>query len=261
MFAACAGGKSSVPNPSSASAPHSTLGRLRVINGHVEGINDAPRRPNSERFEARKAAAHARGRWLTDELNLPKHLVAYPNSATLLNQINSSADGGRSTSAVQQACDTCDPSGSGGAQTPTISSFDDNGGYGPYDTEIDYTDGTSLLTKEWVDSVDGTLVLTFIDQRGMYSILASFVGGTGSGSGHPTPTPTSTPGNQYCYPMDGGYISCGGQPMNPIPKWACPYVGGLASLATGWFIQGKKGQVAALLIGGSVTTWCTNTGW
>jgi hypothetical protein len=260
IIAACSG-KSSVPDLSAPSGSHSALGRLRLVNGYVQGINDAPRRGNSAKFEARRAAAHARGRWLSDELNLPTHLVPFPNSESLLKSINSSSTS-RSTSAVRQACDTCDPGGGDGTIT-TVSSFDDQGGYGPYDTEIDFADGTSLLTKEWVDANDGSQVLTFIDQRGMYSMMVGGIFGTNNGT--PAPGPTSTPSSQYCYPMDGGYIQCGGQPKNPVPKWACPYIGGGAALAAKWAVAaragGKAGDVAGLAVGASLISWCNSTGW
>lgn len=248
----------------------STQGRaIQSVPGRPDlfiGVNDVPRRGSSARFQERRAAAHARGRWLTDELNLLRDVRPLPNGAAILAGINghdSSSTTQRSTRVIRNACDTCDPGG-GGSSTGTVTTFDDNGGYGPYDTEIDFTDGTSLLTKEWVGAYDGTQVLTFIDERGQYSMAVGMTNGSGGNGATPAPRPTATPGTEYCYPMDGGYISCGGQPMNPIPKWACPYLGGGAGLAAKWAVTaragGKAGDAAGLAVGASLIKLCNDTG-
>lgn len=253
LFTACAG-KSNAPVLTNGPVQHS-LGLTRAANGNIKGINDVPRGSTTTNFEARKAAARAKGRWLTAELNLPKNLTVVPNSRQIIQRINAGESSGqtpKSSARTPQVlkCSSCD-GGGGDDGGGDVATFDDDGGYSAYDSEIDFTDGTSMLTKEWVDS-SGTDQLTVLDPTGQYYLVSVTT----------TPPSTPPPSPDYCYPMDGSFISCGGAPMKPVPKWACPYVAGGAGLAAKWAVAakagGKAGDVAGVLVGVTVNAWCNN---
>lgn len=63
--------------------------------------------------------------------------------------------------------------------------------------------------------------------------------------------------------MDGSYIMNGSSASCfSIPKWACPYVGGVIGLGANWaaakYGGTKAGQVAGVFVGVSVSQICGN---
>jgi hypothetical protein len=242
------------------------LSRIPSTNGVIKGVNDQPRRPNSDSFAFRVAAAHARGVWLTDELNA-QHGTPIPHGAQIirstnaaLHRITDSNQRMRQSTYNPNPCDTCDPSGGGGTgASPTT--FDDSAGNYAYDTEADFADGTSMLFEEFTDGA-GDQVLTSLDSDGTYTEYAyesTFV-----------VTPAPQPTMQICLTqMDGSgvfAIQCGSQNFNPFPKWACPYIGGGIGLATKWATaaatkNAKAGELTGLAVGVSINNWCTSTAW
>ncbi|HEY0384336.1 MAG TPA: hypothetical protein VGC72_19270 [Candidatus Elarobacter sp.] len=118
----------------------SSIGAIEKI---VASVNDHPRNANAPNFAPRRAAAHRAGRWLTDELNRHDGAVIRTNRRKTLSNPNCGQESG------------CGPvGGGGGGSTPTWSTFSDTA---PYDTELDFGDGTSLLTLELGEDLIGTL--------------------------------------------------------------------------------------------------------
>jgi hypothetical protein len=227
------------------------------------GVNNAPRRPKSTKFDARRAAAHKRGQWLVDELNAPPGMKPVANGEAMIaginNHLTETASNTRATQVVRNGCDTCDPGGGSGPGAGTVSTFDDQGGFAAYDTETDGDDGTALLTKQWVAD-DGTAVLTWLGTDGLYYTNQAMITQT---NGKATPAPMATPGpSQSCIPIEHGYMVCGGPLVYPIPKSDCPIIASGTGLAAKWVVAwrlgSKAGDVAALVVGLSVMQRCTS---
>ena len=84
MVVGCAGSNSLKVAPRPLLA-HSEFGKLRALaNGSFHNVNDAPRHRGAANFESRRAAAHARGLWLTDELNPPKLIAGATNARSTM---------------------------------------------------------------------------------------------------------------------------------------------------------------------------------
>jgi hypothetical protein len=105
--------------------------------------------------------------------------------------------------------------------------FDDNGGDFPYDVELDYPDGTSVLFESFVDSQSNTY-LTTLESSGYY-LVWYFDNQTAP----PVARPTTTP-NACIMDMDGfTYLTTGPCPAR-IPKVLCPVAAGGVGLIARW---------------------------
>ncbi len=265
MLSGC-GGSASAPYVLRATNVSSVkLVKLATIphtSGLIKGVNDQPRRRNTPNFLRRVSAAHARGVWLTDELNMhrgaPNPRSSYILKATNIELHQANGGGQRAISSTLNACGTCDPSG-GGSGTESITTFGDNGGDYSYDTEVDFSDGTSMLFEEFTDNSNDQ-ILTSLDPDGSYTEYAY----ESTFSSTPAPQPTM---QQCMTEMDGSgvfYIQCGSQTFNPIPKWACPYISMAGGLAAKWTAaaatkNGKAGDVVGGAVGISLNQWCNAT--
>jgi hypothetical protein len=251
---ACAGRTSSTLPTNS--VHQQTIKRLASVNGRFPTVNDVPRKISAN-FESRRGAAHARGVWLTDELNV-RHKIRKLGRVSRGNHGAVPSSSVRQTQ-VEQTCgesqDSCDPGGGGGSGDGgyDITEFDDNGGNDAYDTELDFADGTSMLFEEWTDDA-GDEILTTLNPDGSYEVASST-------EGKATPEPQATPVSGPCYAMMDGnavsYPSCNFR----LPKWACPYIAGAGGLAAKWATaagtkNGQAGDTAGLAVGASLLQSC-----
>lgn len=243
MVVGCAGSNSVKVTPRPLLA-HSEFGKLRALaNGSFHNVNDAPRHREAADFESRRAAAHARGLWLTDELNAPKLITGATN--------------GRSTMAIRPCTsDTCGgDGGTGGAGTASY--FDDNGGDYPYDVEADFPDGTSILYESFIDST-GNNLLTTLETTGIYDVWYL------NNQTRPPTIGTPSPPTPCLIDMEGFVYSGGSGPCPAkIPKILCPLVAGAVGLIARWATIGisknpEAGNASTVLVGGSYMAACNS---
>jgi hypothetical protein len=214
----------------------------------IAGVNDHPRNAGSPDFEARRAAAHARGFWLTDELNVRPGVTVHASNpgggaAKTPGQL-------AQQSASQNACPDCggDGGGASGGTTSGYSSVSVNSltalqsDPAMWDTQISFADGTSMLGMEFDNGVLGVL-----EPDGWYTGYIPTVNGGLS------------PRQGYC-------VATTGVPDCWVPpKWVCPYA------SAGWGLLGKWGTIAAmrgksspladgvgLIIGAGVSQFCNS---
>jgi hypothetical protein len=188
----------------------------------ISGVNDHPRNSASAGFEARRAAAHDAGFWLTDELNA--------NPGVVVRHSNQTVGGGRNPGHVsaqsyvnQPGCVApCGSSGSGGTPGYSYSNVPVNSvtalSYDPgsWDTEITFSDGTAILGMEFPDGTLGVL-----EPDGTYT-------------GYLMANGQLTPKQWYCM-LTTGVPNC-----YVPPKYVCPYAAGA------WGLLGKWGTIAAM---------------
>lgn len=217
----------------------SKLVGLPMANGMIVGINDRPYNPNSPNFEQRRAAAHAKHRFLTDELNNPLPPLAPKSSSS------------RRTSSLPPACDTCDPGGGSGGGSSAIPMYSiPDSPY--YDEQINYDDGTSDLMQQggWDEGNDGFI---FLNPDGTVVSYTSKDNPPycSESCGKAQPPSPSQPGTCYSYTSDGYAVSypCGYKPFQP-PAWMCPaLIGGAAILARVISLRTGKGDPAIVSVG------------
>lgn len=206
-----------------------TVSSTSRADGTMPGVNDHPRNPHSANFEARRADAHRRGLWLTDELN------RYPGHAL-------SVHGSRHTSNVTvNPCTTDCGGGDGGGGTTTgfiggggssPAWYDSLSSSSPYDTELDFSDGTSILTLQLDQNQIGTLEVNgYVTAYGFNAYMQ-----------------IDSTKSMYCQLMYG-VDNC----LVP-PKWMCPYIsttyGVVAALAA---VAATKNPTAQSVVGAFVT--------
>jgi hypothetical protein len=242
MVVGCAG-SNSVKLAQQPLIPHSTYGKLRAMgDGSFHNVNDAPRNRGAANFESRKAAAHARGLWLTDELNAPKPIAGVSHKRSTMSIPNCTGD-------------TCGGGGGGGTGGPTESYFDDNGGDYPYDVEADFSDGTSVLYESFTDSAQNDLVTT-LEPNGLYELWYL-------NNQTRAPSPPSSP-HTCLIDMDGFVYSGGSGPCpSAIPKIFCPLAAGIVGLASRWatiaFTKNPEaGNASTVLVGGTYLAACNS---
>lgn len=210
----------------------------RAADGTIAGVNDHPRHKDVADFEARRAAAHAKGRWLTDELNKPAVVATKMREKSRRAQVLQNCTG-----------DTCGGGGGGGG-ADSYTTFDDS--QLPFDTELDFTDGTSELGEQFVDGI-GDGLLTALLPDGTYQFLAG---------NRPSPAPVPPGGPTCTLVMDGGNPVTFPGPCQKLPKWFCPLAGGVAAfLVTKAFPPALLVELGGISIGVAVDLICTGLTW
>lgn len=203
----------------------------------LAGVNDHPRDANSANFVARRAAAHARGLFLTDELNATVTAIklTLPPKGGKQTSCNVETD-----SLLRAAQDLCGVEDNGGFTVQGL-------GYDPvsWDTEIDFTDGTSMLGIE-----GGPDNLDILSPDGSYDDLVFDPSNRLLASQRVICVATEIPGQDFsCMPA-------------PNKSW-CPAIAGGTALGAKWGVAkklgSKAGDVAGLVVGLSILNLCNWT--